>query len=189
VILFYDGFENDRIGSLPGNWSIRYSGNTLQAVDSPVYAGSRAFMLRGNPSWVGSVTHSISLNRDFSLEAWFYLPSGGLGRETQGSIGYNDGYRVQFIRNGDSTFQLKFAGDSSRYGSYSCDDWHRIELRVDTDSQKYRVLLDGSVVATKPCGNLDDRGIELWSCNLHDSGAQRTVYFDEVKVAEGNYSF
>jgi hypothetical protein len=109
--------------------------------------------------------------------------------ETQGSISYNDGYGVSFIRNGSDTFELKFPGRDERYGNYSCNSWHKVELRVDVDSNRYQLLVDGSAINTVHSNNLDNRGIQLWSCNLNDSGAQRTVYFDEVLVKEGDYNF
>ena len=186
-VLFYDDFESDTRGELPSQWTVRYSGNTLEVVSSPVYAGNRAFMLRGAPSWVGSVTHDIDIQGDFVLEAYFYVPSGGLGRENQGGIAYNDGYMVKFTKNSSSTFQLRCRGTS--YGSYSCNTWYKIELRVDSESERFKVYLDGNYVLTENAGNFDSRGIELSASNLNDAGAQRTVYFDNIKVTSSSFSY
>ena len=186
---FFDDFESDTVGQMPAEWAVRYSGESLKVVSSPVYAGSKAFMLRGASLQVGSATHDIDITQDFVLEAYFYLPSGGLGYETQGTIGYNDGYRAQFVKNSTSTFQIKCTGSTNTYGTYNGDQWHKIKLEIDADSHRYRVSIDENVVATVNAGTLDDRNIELWSCNLADSGAIRTIYFDNVKVYSGSFNF
>ena len=186
-IIFSDDFESEPHGELPSQWTVRYSGNTLETVSSPVYAGNRAFMLQGAPSWVGSVTHDIDIQGDFVLEAYVYIPSGGLGRENQGGIAYNDCYMVKFTKNSSSTFQLGCRGTS--YGSYSCNTWFKIELRVDSESERFKVYLDGNYVLTENAGNSDSRGIELSASNLNDAGAQRTVYFDNIKVTCSSFSY
>lgn len=149
--LFFDSFEDETLGTLPSEWTLKYEGTGIlnqKVVDSPVKNGVHAFQMEGSSGWASEFYKRLSsFPEEVTLEAWVNcekILSGlagsiGLGNFSVGTWGTRTS-RLEFY---NGKFVATYTGGSSfEIMDYTPGTWYHIRMVHDMVNLTYRVYIN-----------------------------------------------
>ena len=187
---FQDNFESYTLNSYPQNgWYMRHSGDANAVISSEKAENSqKSFKLTTNSYGYGradavkitpsnQMTYEVSvLVTDTRKGAWVGYFKDAVWNDTFNSI-VNFGNDAKI-----------YAGHNNQYlMSYSANQWYKVKVESDFVSQKMRVYINGSLLASDlPTGPSGFDAFMLLNYNYSQSvGGSSVIYYDNVKISSG----
>lgn len=183
-VIFEDDFESYDAGNYPASpWYNIFSGAYGTVSTENAYSGTKSFKTQGNYGWSRSDAIPLSPITKIGYEVSIY-PMGQdamltLNNRNIGSWGSHDA-NINFATDGH------VYGGGIDLGTYNMNQWYKVRVNADFDSQKMDIYVDGiykgtgTVVGEYPLapGEVRYNSLALESRWFSDPG----IYYDDVKV-------
>ena len=196
---FFDGFENDSVGSKPSNWKVKYSGSQIKVVDDIAYTGDNSLKLKGASSLVAKVyrKNANSPNGDRHVSAYIRFKDRSNKAGNMVNFRFNH-VGLSFHTNSDGSIVGLLKGwlgshqeDVIEQGNYMPDTWYKVELKVDWENSLATGYIDGVQLGTVSFVKTS----ENWKDNIymqasHGVGGQSGIaWYDDITLENGNFDF